>query len=89
MTFYKTWADPLKSPVVSRTHYLTEAVIGEYSSYQAALCAHDLEGQVIALLAKRNTHNVRIFSAFKVSEKHSVLDFCLGLTSSGADLAIF
>lgn len=49
MTFYKIWGDPLKSPAVSRTHYLTEAVIGEESSYQAALCAHNLEGQVIAL----------------------------------------
>lgn len=49
MTFYKIRADPLKSPVVSRTRYLTEAVIGEESSYQAALRAHNLEGQVIAL----------------------------------------
>lgn len=49
MTFYKIWADPLKSPAVSRTRYLTEAVIGEDSSHQAALRAHNLEGQVVAL----------------------------------------
>lgn len=41
-----------------------ESVIGEYSSYQAALCAHNLEGHVVALWA--NTRKMENLASWKL-----------------------
>lgn len=62
-----------------------ESVIGEYSSYQAALRAHNLEGHVIVVWA--NTHGPEE-AAFSLLKGVWLRDFCLR-TSSGADVTIF
>ncbi len=41
-------SNPIKFAWFSGKHYLMESMIGEYSSYQAALCAYNLEGHMIS-----------------------------------------
>lgn len=65
-----------------------ESVIGEYSSYQAALCAHNLEGHVIALWANTSDTENYAFSQLKDSDVDSPTNFICLCTSSRADVAI-
>lgn len=63
-----------------------EPVIGEYSSYQAALCAYNLEGHMISLWASKTQDKIIILWA-------GIFNFCnvnsLLRTSGRADIAIF
>lgn len=64
-----------------------ESVIGEYSSYQAALRAHNLEGHVIAVWANTHgTENAAFSLLTGVWLRCRIL--CLR-TSNGADVTIF
>lgn len=66
-----------------------ESVIGEYSSYQAALCAHNLEGHVVALWANTPHTQNGEFSQLKASDVDSLTNFSCRCTSSRAEVAIF
>lgn len=65
-----------------------ESVIGEYSSYQAALCAHNLEGHMIALCANTPDMENLAFSQLKASDVDSLTNFICLCTSSRADVAV-
>lgn len=66
-----------------------ESVIGEYSSYQAALCAYNLEGHVIALWANTPDTENAAFSQLKASDVDFPANFICLCTSSRAQAAIF
>lgn len=88
--FLQDLGKAFKSAWLSGGDYLMESVIGEYSSYQAALCAHNLEGHVVALWANTpHTQKMENLASWRLQMSTLRLNFICRRTSSRAEVAIF